>query len=66
MLSAMIILVIIVPLIVVIPISIIGTHYQNQQHKKQSKQKCPIPLRCQRNRWMLMKSSIDELLDKRN
>lgn len=66
MLSIMIILAITVPLIAVIPISIIGTHYENKQQKEQSKQKCPVPPRCKRNRWMLMKSSIDELLDKRN
>lgn len=62
----MIILVIAVPLIVVIPISIIGTYCENKQQKEQLKQKCPVPPRCKRNRWMLMKSSIDELLDKRN
>lgn len=63
MLVTMMVLVIAVPLIVVIPISIIGTHYQ-AQHKQ--KQKCPVPLRCRQNRWLLMKSSIDELLNKRN
>lgn len=35
----MIILVIAVPLIVMIPISIIGTYYENKQQKEQSKQK---------------------------
>lgn len=63
MLATMMILVIAVPLTVVIPISIIGTHYQAQQKKKQ---KCPVPPRCQQRRWLLMKSSIDELLNKRN